>query len=219
MPYKTTKNRLVNEVTLGDGYPLSNNLQPLKVGGEASPLEMSKQLPDESDKAKVKVVGDLEVTNDINANKLVTANGVCGGTRHFIQAGFNYSSTAGTLVYVPINGYIIESAGSSGRNEYQTFVAPYRGYLNQVVVRSEEACGDTIVGFHKSATGTEIPNATAAVGVRVNMAVDDTAYKFAFSSNNTFDAGDILAISFDPTNDANDTVCTIELIFDISEGL
>ena len=65
MPYKTIKNRLVNEVTLGDGYPLSNNLQALKVGGETSPLEMSKHLPDESDKAKVKVVGDLEVTGSI----------------------------------------------------------------------------------------------------------------------------------------------------------
>jgi hypothetical protein len=31
MPYKTKGNRLVNEVTLGDGYPLSSNLKPLKV--------------------------------------------------------------------------------------------------------------------------------------------------------------------------------------------
>ena len=66
MPYKTKKNRLVNEVTLGDGYPLSNDLQPLKVGGEASPIEMSKQLPDGSDNGKVKVRGDLEVTGGLN---------------------------------------------------------------------------------------------------------------------------------------------------------
>ena len=56
------------------------------------------------------------------------------------------------------------------------------------------------------------------------MAADDTPYRFGLgqgvsSGANTFDAGDILAISFDPTNDANDTVCTIELIFNISEGL
>jgi hypothetical protein len=37
MPYQKTKEgRLVNEITLGDGYPLSNDKQPLKVGGEAS---------------------------------------------------------------------------------------------------------------------------------------------------------------------------------------
>ena len=67
MPYKKTKDgSLVNEVTLGDGYPLSNDLQPLKVGGEASPIEMSTSLPDGSDSAKVKVRGDLEVTGGLN---------------------------------------------------------------------------------------------------------------------------------------------------------
>ena len=67
MPYKKTKDgSLVNEVTLGDGYPLSNDLQPLKVGGEASPIEMSTSLPDGSDNAKVKVRGDLEVTGGLN---------------------------------------------------------------------------------------------------------------------------------------------------------
>jgi len=67
MPYAKTKDgSLVNEVTLGDGYPLSNDLQPLKVGGEASPIEMSTSLPDGSDNAKVKVRGDLEVTGGLN---------------------------------------------------------------------------------------------------------------------------------------------------------
>jgi len=61
MPYKTKGNRLVNEVTLGDGYPLSSNLKPLKVGGKTSPLEMSTSYPDDSVKAKVKINGDLEV--------------------------------------------------------------------------------------------------------------------------------------------------------------
>ena len=67
MPYKKTKDgSLVNEVTLGDGYPLSNDLQPLKVGGEASPIEMSTSLPDGSDNGKLKVRGDLEVTGGVN---------------------------------------------------------------------------------------------------------------------------------------------------------
>ena len=62
MPYKTTKdNRLVNEITLGDGYPLSSNLKPLKVGGKTSPLEMASAYPDDSVKGKVKINGDLEV--------------------------------------------------------------------------------------------------------------------------------------------------------------
>ena len=55
MPYKTQGNRLVNEVTLGDGYPLSNNLQPLKIGGEASVLQISSPTPSTTDKGKVKL--------------------------------------------------------------------------------------------------------------------------------------------------------------------
>ena len=67
MPYQKTKDgRLVNEVTLGDGYPLSNDLKPFKVGGEASILEISSPLPDGSDNGKVKVRGDLEVTGGLN---------------------------------------------------------------------------------------------------------------------------------------------------------
>ena len=51
------------------------------------------------------------------------------------------------------------------------------------------------------------------------MTTDDTPYKFDFLSSNTFSAGDIIAISFDPTNDANDTNFTVELILDSSSGL
>ena len=86
-------------------------------------------------------------------------------------------------------------------------------------MRSEEACGSTVVGFHKSSTGTEIPNTTATTSVTVDMAADDTAYKFKFTSSNTFSAGDILAISFDPTNDSNDTNFSVELILNSSLGL
>jgi len=52
------------------------------------------------------------------------------------------------------------------------------------------------------------------------MASDDTAYKFDFTSvNSSFDAGDIIAISFDPTNDANDTNATVVLIYDVTQGV
>lgn len=64
-----------------------------------------------------------------------------------------------------------------------------------------------------------MPNSTATATVTVDMAADDTAYKFAFVSSNTFSAGDIIAISFDPTNDADDTNFTVELIMDSSSGL
>ena len=331
MPYKTKDGRLVNEVTLGDGYPLSNNLQPIKVAGKASAIEVAKALPDESNNAKVKIKGDLEVTgttkgvvddsdivhisgtetitgektfsthfklnDDMNfyvgnsdnndyiysdgsniniskddsdlirftdssikvneasaaasdtsgfgqlwvkndtpnnlyftkdaGNEVQITNGssLAGGGgsssefRQLINAGFNYSSAGGTLVYIPLVGYIIEWTSQFSRNEYLSYVAPYDGYLNQVVFRSEEACGSTVVGFHKSSTGIEVPSSTPSATVTVDMAADDTSYKFAFTSSNTFSAGDIINISFDPTNDANDVVFTAEFILDSSSGL
>ena len=75
MPYKTKDGRLVNEVTLGDGYPLSNNLQPIKVAGKASAIEVAKALPDESNNAKVKIKGDLEVTGTTKGGDIVHISG------------------------------------------------------------------------------------------------------------------------------------------------
>ena len=60
MPYQKTKEgRLVNEITLGDGYPLSNDKQPLKVGGEASIINVSSPTPDGSVDGEVEVKGKL----------------------------------------------------------------------------------------------------------------------------------------------------------------
>ena len=139
--------------------------------------------------------------------------------RDIKASGFNYSSTAGTKVYIPLGSSTTESTSLSGVNEFRPFVVPFDGFLDQVIIRSEEACGSTIVGLHKSSTGTEIPNSTASTTVTVDMTTDDTAYKFDFTSNNTFSAGDIIAISFDPTNDANDTNATVVLVYDGSQGV
>ena len=169
---------------------------------------------------------NLYFTNDAgNDVQITNGSSLAGGGssssefRYLAQGGFNYSSTAPAKVYLPLNGYIIEFSFSSNATEYQSFVAPYDGYLNQVIMRSEEACGSSTVGFHKSSDGTEVPNSTASASVVVDMAADDTAYKFAFSSSNTFSAGDIINISFAPTNDANDTVFTCEFVLDSSSGL
>ena len=136
-----------------------------------------------------------------------------------IPCGFLYSYTAGTKVFLPLNGYIIELSTTTGVNEFVSFVAPFDGYLDQVVVRSEHACGSTVVGFHKSSTGTEVPNTTASASVTVDMTADDTPFKFNFTSSNTFSAGQILAISFQPTNDADDTNASVVFVFDRTSGL
>ena len=197
MPYKTKGTRLVNEVTLGDGYPLSYNLKPLKVGGKTSPLEMSTAYPDNSVDAKVKIVGDLEVTGSI----------VKQSTIHILNGGTYNTGT--TLFYLPLVGYNIESTLSSGRNEWQTFVTPYDGILKKVVLRSESRCDTVIVGFHKSSEGTEVPNTTASATATEEMGTDDVATTFEFGeSDAAFVAGDILAISVTPEGPVSDLVWT-----------
>ena len=91
MSYKTKGNRLVNEVTLGDGYPLSSNLKPLKVGGKTSPVEMSTAYPDDSVKAKVKINGDLEVVGSSKGNfHTQTWTKILGGYKTNNNSASNY---------------------------------------------------------------------------------------------------------------------------------
>ena len=187
--------------------PIDKHLKPVKdLDGSFTSIELS------TDKIRVK---DLEVTGTTTGISIPDSTTI----RDIKSSGFNYSSTAGTKVYIPLGSSTTESTSLSGVNEFRPFVVPYSGYLDQVVIRSEEACGSTVVGLHKSSTGTEIPNSTASATVTVDMTADDTAFKFDFTSSNTFSAGDIIAISFDPTNDANDTNATIVLVYDSSQGV
>ena len=225
--------KLKNIVSLADDSPIDNHLKCLKIGDGHTPLELSQD--EVCYKGKEIVAGDIEgtgikSTGETGGTKFLREDGdgtcswqTAGGSsttfRFMINAGFNYSYNAGTLVYIPLSVIWNERSGPASSNESLAFTPPYDGYLNQVVFRSEEACGSTVVGLHKSSTGTEIPNSTASNTVTVNMSADDTAYKFAFSESASFSAGEILGISFDPTNDANDVVFTAEFILDSSSGL
>tara|TARA_R110002012_G_scaffold1423_4_gene6051 strand:- start:1871 stop:2503 length:633 start_codon:yes stop_codon:yes gene_type:complete len=197
---------------------LDGNLKPVKDSdGTPCALEIS------TDKARVK---SLEISGEAKGQTPTTGDGLAtkqyvddnaGGSSNYywnINSGFNYSSTAGTKVYAPLNGYIIESSSATGRNEYQVVAMPHDGYLSKVIVRSEEACGSTIVGLHISGDNVEIPNATASHTVTVDMAADDIGYNFAFGESASFSSGQVIAISLDPTNDANDTILTAVFILD-----
>ena len=77
-----------NQLTLGDEQPLDNFLKPIKVGGEASILELSSPYPDDSVNGKVAIRGDLQV--DGNVHRLVSSftTGVYGtGVYHTQTSG------------------------------------------------------------------------------------------------------------------------------------
>ena len=182
-------------ITLGDNSPLDYNLKPIKVGGEVSPLEISSSYPDDSNNAKVKVVGDLEVTGSILKQP----------TLHFINGGA--TTTSANLFYLPLVGYNFELTSSTGRNENLSFVTPYDGILKKVVLRSENRCDTVVVGFHKSSEGTEIPNTSPTEEQSQEMPVDDIAHTFNFTQS-TFVAGDIINISVNADIAVGDTVWT-----------
>ena len=200
MPYAKTKdNRLVNEVTLGDGYPLSDNLQAIKVGGEASVLQLSSPIPHTTNKGRVKVDGDLEVTGSILKQP----------TLHILNGGAYNSGT--DLFYLPLVGYNVERTATTNYNENIGFVVPYDGRVKKLVLRSEGTPRSTVVGFHKSSDGTEVPNSTATEEITESMMIDDITTTFNFTSISEFVAGEIMAISVDPTMAVNDLVWTLVL--------
>ena len=200
MPYAKTKdNRLINEVTLGDGYPLSDDLQAIKVGGEASVLQLSSPIPHTTNKGRVKVDGDLEVTGSILKQP----------TLHILNGGAYNSGT--DLFYLPLVGYNVESTATTNYNENIGFVVPYDGRVKKLVLRSEGTPRSTVVGFHKSSDGTEVPNSTATEEITESMMIDDITTTFNFTSISEFVAGEIMAISVDPTMAVNDLVWTLVL--------
>jgi len=199
---------VANELKLDNS--LAKDAKPVKVGDDSTGLLLGT-----SSVSVVNQPTELQhITNKEYVDQFKTF-------RHVIHAGFNYGSTGGTKVFVPLNGYIVERTSVFSGNEYQAFATPYDGYISQVIMRSEEACGSSVVGFHVATNGNEVPSSTAVCDVTVDMASDDTAYKFDFSdvSSNDFNAGNALQVSFTPTNDANDTIFTVELILNSLAGL
>ena len=200
MPYAKTKdNRLINEVTLGDGYPLSDDLQAIKVGGEASVLQLSSPIPHTTNKGKVKVDGDLEVTGSILKQP----------TLHILNGGAYNTGTS--KLYLPLVGANRELTSTTGNNESIAYVVPYDGRVKKLVLRSESACLTTTAGFHISTEGTEVPNSSSIEDIEVEMSADDTAYTFDFTGVSCFNSGDIIAVSVTPEVAVYDLVWTLVL--------
>ena len=114
-------------------------------------------------------------------------------------------------VYLPWSS--ISDAASI--NYYNNLIAPYSGRLLKVVARSEEALGSTVIGFHKASDGTESPSTTETEAITVDMSEDDTSYTFDFTKTSSFNSGDVVAISINPTSTPNDSRVTSVWLFDI----
>ena len=207
MPYyRNEDGQLINEVTLGEGYPLDSNLKPIKIGGESSILELSAPYTQDetNNKGTLRINGDLEVVGTIKRQP----------TLHILNGGAYNTGTS--KFYLPLVGYNVEQTTTSSKNENVAFVTPYDGVVKKLVLRSEAAAGSTVGGFHKSIEGTEVPSTSSTEDITVDMASDDTAYTFDFTGASYFNAGDIMTMSVNPTAGVNDLVWTLVLEYYIN---
>lgn len=136
----------------------------------------------------------------------------------FLKSGFNYAYTGGTLVYIPIGSAELARDASSpiGKSENIVWIAPFDGTLEKVQARSDSAGGSTVIGLHVSGSGVSTPTVVAQETKTVDMVLGRVTYNFTGWTTNTFDKGDIIMFSFDPTNDTNDTQIQITLKLDTS---
>ena len=161
----------------------------------------------------------------IGSSKIVTESHP-GFQKHVLNCGWYGSYT--TRQYLPFGyGGTFEASSPSGYLEYGAFIAPCNGEVESVIIRSEIACGNSTVGIHIAPNGTEMPSFNPGTGVSdtVNMSADDTSYKFEnFDGQydddlNTFNAGDIIVVSFDPSAASQDSVATMVLNLDWTNPL
>lgn len=153
----------------------------------------------------------------IEGKEIVTKN----KQRHVIHCGFYHGTSS--IVYLPFGyGGTMDSTSSSGYLEFGGYVAPCDGYVDYVVVRGENAGGNTTVGFITAPAGQEVPIISPGAGISdtTNMAVDDTGYRFDNFTNaggtvtNTFNAGDVIMFTLNTTTQLNDAISSAVLVLD-----
>ena len=93
---------------------------------------------------------------------------------------------------------------SAGSNENpgvnNKWVAPVHGSLMQVVIRSTHTPGNTTLGFHRVADGTENFSATAIETQSVDLSSANTSAFINFTPAANFGPGDVIGFSVDPAN-------------------
>lgn len=166
------------------------------------------------------------ITEELDELRRFTTTDV--GRKVILNCGWYGSTNA--RVYLPFGyGGTFDSTTTSNYLEFGAFIAPCDGTVDYVIVRSEAACGNSNVVIHVAANNTEMPvyDPGSFASDTINMSADDTAYKFTnFRSSSmagnapvSFSAGNIIVVSFDPTNASYDSIATMVLNLDWTTSL
>jgi hypothetical protein len=81
--------------------------------------------------------------------------------------------------------------------------------------RSEFVGGNTVMGFHRASNGTTNPSTTPIESITRNIASADTTYEYRFTGAASFNRGDVVSISVDPTSNVHEVNVTTIWSFNI----
>ena len=114
-----------------------------------------------------------------------------------------FSTTSTSKVYLPFKG--ASEASSIGFT--QSRLMAYPGRLETVGVLAANAAGSTTIGFHKNGSTTAETSVTQTIAAA-------TVAEFEFSSDNHFDSGDKIHISYDASASSGDVECYYVVSYD-----
>jgi len=155
---------------------------------------------------KGKQIRDNTVTgDDVNEDTLIL--------KYFTT--HKYTNTSGNdEKLIKFNAAGSDNTGGSQVNN--KFVAPANGKLIKIMFRSTGTPGNTELALLKITNGTENFGSpiSPVSDVSIDAATANTTYVGVFSTNNTFNAGDVLGIRINPANNHGNVDLTIVWEFD-----
>ena len=124
-----------------------------------------------------------------------------------------YNSTDSSQQYVRF-----DAAGSNSTPGVNNkFLAPAGGRLLLLVIRCTSAANGTNIAFHKASDGSANVNTTATETIGVDINAAHSAFQVQFTETSSFNAGDILGLSVNPSSTPNDVNITCIWEFDFTD--
>ena len=149
----------------------------------------------------------------LNGTNLSVDGSITGRMMHMTHHRYNDGNGTGKE-YIPWAG----TSEQPSPSWITQGVAPYSGRLAKVWVRSSKnpTMGTTTVGVHTGVDGDTVVSSTATESQVINMTNVNTGYVFNFTGTNHFAAGDIIAVSIDPTGAHGNVNVTCVWEYDIT---
>ena len=170
-------------------------------------------------RVQITKAGSASFGTTVQSGKQVTVEGdiSASGTYFGKQYHYTHHNFAGVVnrMFLPFNSTADDDSVPSHTAGYQRrMIVPYDGELKKLLIRAENAPGNTSGSMWKAGAASDMSQASTSD--TVNMSAANTTYTLTFSSGNTFSAGEVISIAIDPTNDVDDAQATAVWLYTVS---